>query len=194
MLFRSGSLNPTIPQNPPSPPTQPTSQAPSNLNPPIQTSDLPHSQSPQPAPTEVNSVNIQPESSQPAAVLHEKELNPITEITETTIPPEPPTIPQPQTNLVSKEPEIVDTQTPSTQPSSSKAESLAPTPDFSSLQNNQHIPDKSRFRPSVKFNIPIQSNRATSAAQPKTSEASPAVESTPVPSFAPQAEPQSEQS
>jgi S1-C subfamily serine protease len=187
-------LNPTIPQNPPSPPTQPTSQAPSNLNPPIQTSDLPHSQSPQPAPTEVNSVNIQPESSQPAAVLHEKELNPITEITETTIPPEPPTIPQPQTNLVSKEPEIVDTQTPSTQPSSSKAESLAPTPDFSSLQNNQHIPDKSRFRPSVKFNIPIQSNRATSAAQPKTSEASPAVESTPVPSFAPQAEPQSEQS
>ena len=108
------------------------------------------------------------------SILPSKELIPASE---PILPAKPLNTPRSQSEQVSAE--STNTQSAAPQTTSSKVDNPVRAPDFHSLQNSQHIPDKSRFRPSTKFSLPVQSNRPAASTQPRPAEESAALESSP---------------
>lgn len=117
--------------------------------------------------------SIQPEQAT-QSILPSKELIPASE---PILPAKPLNTPRSQSEQVSAE--STNTQSAAPQTTSSKVDNPVRAPDFHSLQNSQHIPDKSRFRPSTKFSLPVQSNRPAASTQPRPAEESAALESSP---------------
>lgn len=162
-------ITPSVPiasSNPPSvPSTQPSAPQP---NQPQESAGLE-----QPPQLEGVPQSIQPEQAT-QSILPSKELIPASE---PILPAKPLNTPRSQSEQVSAE--STNTQSAAPQTTSSKVDNPVRAPDFSSLQNNQHIPDKSRFRPSTKFSLPVQSNRPAASTQPRPAEESAALESSP---------------
>ena len=162
-------ITPSVPiasSNPPSvPSTQPSAPQP---NQPQESAGL--EQLPQ---LEGVPQSIQPEQAT-QSILPSKELIPASE---PILPAKPLNTPRSQSEQVSAE--STNTQSAAPQTTSSKVDNPVRAPDFHSLQNSQHIPDKSRFRPSTKFSLPVQSNRPAASTQPRPAEESAALESSP---------------
>ncbi|MBP7769443.1 trypsin-like peptidase domain-containing protein [Candidatus Saccharibacteria bacterium] len=162
-------ITPSVPiasSNPPSvPSTQPSAPQP---NQPQESAGL--EQVPQ---LEGVPQSIQPEQAT-QSILPSKELIPASE---PILPAKPLNTPRSQSEQVSAE--STNTQSAAPQTTSSKVDNPVRAPDFHSLQNSQHIPDKSRFRPSTKFSLPVQSNRPAASTQPRPAEESAALESSP---------------
>ena len=162
-------VTPSVPiasSNPPSvPSTQPSAPQP---NQPQESAGLE-----QPPQLEGVPQSIQPEQAT-QSILPSKELIPASE---PILPAKPLNTPRSQSEQVSAE--STNTQSAAPQTTSSKVDNPVRAPDFHSLQNSQHIPDKSRFRPSTKFSLPVQSNRPAASTQPRPAEESAALESSP---------------